>query len=96
MNALMISAMKAREKADRFGFDSRVSTFQLLLGQVARNAKKAVHRRKTLEQQQTLDKSVVQSYANSAIGLEEESDEENETSLDASEIGLFVIDQGRA
>ena len=32
MNALMISAMKAREKADRFGFDSRVSTFQLLLG----------------------------------------------------------------
>ena len=38
----------------------------------------------------------MQSYANPAIGLEEESDEENETSLDASEIGLFVIDQGRA
>ena len=41
----MISAMKEREKVDRFGYDIRVSNFQLLLGQVARKAKQTLDRR---------------------------------------------------
>ena len=61
-NALMISAMKEREKVDRFGYDQRVSNFQLLLGQVARRAKQTLDRRntrKTLMQQQPIDATLL-------------------------------------
>ena len=41
-NALMSSALSVREDIDKFGYDSRVSNFQLLLKEVARNAKRAL------------------------------------------------------
>ena len=38
----MSSALKVREDIDRFGHDSRVSNFQLLLKEIARDAKEGL------------------------------------------------------
>ena len=35
----MVTALKEREQIDKFGYDSRVSNFQLLLREIARRAK---------------------------------------------------------
>ena len=35
----MVTALKEREQIDKFGYDARVSNFQLLLREIARRAK---------------------------------------------------------
>ena len=42
----MSSALKERDLIDRFGYDARVSNFQLLLKEIARNAKSGLELRK--------------------------------------------------
>ena len=58
-NALMSSALQARDSIDRYGYDSRVSNFQLLLKEVARNAK-TVMAIKNMRRMGTLSGEVMQ------------------------------------
>ena len=88
----MVTALKEREQIDKFGYDSRVSNFQLLLREIARRAKDGLVAQQVLMMGSMWQDRSASKEGGTTEGQEESRDLQDDESLEYAEAGLYIVD----
>ena len=91
-NAIMMTALKEREQIDKFGYDSRVSNFQLLLKEIARRAKDGLIQQQLLMMGSMWTNFEEMKERREAEKMGESGGTLDDENLEYAEAGLYIVD----